>query len=121
MESLAEQQQQQQQPPHAQQQETAEEAALLQQAATKWTRTAFWAAQDSAHAAMLKHQAESLAGLSAAEDDVSNSALLHLELKVACKKLVRHAVFACPAPISIQPFPSKSPYIGKHAYHVRPQ
>lgn len=69
--------------------EAAEEAAFLQQAATKWTRTAFWAAQDSAHAVMLKAQAESLSGMSLADEDVSNSALLHLELKVARKKLVR--------------------------------
>ncbi len=68
--------------------EAAEEAAFLQQAATKWTRTAFWAAQDSAHAAMLKQQAESLSGVSLADEDVSNAALLHLELKVARKKLV---------------------------------
>lgn len=86
---MAEQQLPEQLPPEAQQ-EASEEAALVQQAATKWTRTAFWAAQDSVHAAMLKHQAESLAGVSAAEEDVSNSALLHLELKVARKKLVRH-------------------------------
>ena len=70
------------------QQEAIEEAELLQQAATKWTRTAFWAAQDSAHAVMLKHQAESSSGMSHADDDCSNTALLHLELKVARKKLV---------------------------------
>ena len=68
--------------------EAAEEAEFLQQAATKWTRTACWAAQDSAHAAMLKQQAESLSAVSLAEDNVSNVALLHLELKVARKKLV---------------------------------
>ncbi|KAK9817462.1 hypothetical protein WJX74_005728 [Apatococcus lobatus] len=67
--------------------EAAQEAALLQQAATKWTRTACWAAQDSVHAAMPKRQVESLSGMSITEDDVSNSALLHLELKVARKKL----------------------------------
>ncbi|KAK9868581.1 hypothetical protein WJX84_009944 [Apatococcus fuscideae] len=42
---------------------------------------------DSAHAAMLKQQAESLSAVSLAEDNVSNVALLHLELKVARKKL----------------------------------
>ena len=72
--------------------EAAEEAAFLQQAATKWTRTAFWAAQDSAHAAMLKATAESISGLSLADEDISNAALLHLELKVAHKKLVRLSI-----------------------------
>ena len=66
-----------------------QEAELLQQAATKWTRTASWAAQDSAHAVMLKHQAGSATGVSVADDDSSNTALLHLELKVSRKKLVR--------------------------------